>query len=103
MVRQRVRRGTVQVSVRVDREVTPDRYQLNTAVLAGYRRQLESLHDQLHVERAIRLESLLALPGVVDEHVDGVRGPRGGLAADGRDAATGARPISTTCGAKKAG
>jgi uncharacterized protein (TIGR00255 family) len=68
VVRQRVRRGTVQVSVRVDREVTPDRYQLNTAVLAGYRRQLESLHDQLHVERAIRLESLLALPGVVDEH-----------------------------------
>ena len=68
VVRQRVRRGTVQVSVRVDREVTPDRYQLNTAVLAGYRRQLESLNDQLHVERAIRLESLLALPGVVDEH-----------------------------------
>ena len=68
VVRQRVRRGTVQVSVRVDREVTPDRYQLNTAVLAGYRRQLESLSDKSHGERAIRLESLLALPGVVDEH-----------------------------------
>ncbi|MHB8968874.1 MAG: YicC/YloC family endoribonuclease [Pirellulaceae bacterium] len=67
VVRQCVRRGTVQVSVRVDREVTPDRYQLHTAVLAGYLRQLEGLRDELHLERTIRLEPLLALPGVVDE------------------------------------
>jgi uncharacterized protein (TIGR00255 family) len=69
VVRQRVRRGTVQVSVQVDREVTPDRFKLNTAVLAGYRRQLEELCDRLHVVESIRLEALLALPGVVDEHV----------------------------------
>jgi len=69
VVRQRVRRGTVQVSVQVDREVTPDRFKLNTAVLAGYRRQLEELCDKLHVVESIRVESLLSLPGVVDEHV----------------------------------
>jgi uncharacterized protein (TIGR00255 family) len=67
-VRQRIRRGTVQVSVQVEREVTPDRFKLNTAVLAGYRRQLEELCDKLHVVESIRVESLLALPGVVDEH-----------------------------------
>ncbi len=69
VVRQRVRRGTVQVAVQVEREVTPDRFKLNTAVLAGYRRQLEALCDTLHLGESIRLEALLGLPGVVDEHV----------------------------------
>ncbi|MHB8952794.1 MAG: YicC/YloC family endoribonuclease [Pirellulaceae bacterium] len=68
VVRQRVRRGTVQVSVRVDRQVTADRYQLNMAVLAGYRRQLEGLSEKVSGVGSIRLESLLVLPGVVDEH-----------------------------------
>ncbi len=71
VVRQRVRRGTVQVTVQVDREVAPDQYQLNTAVLAQYRRQLEELCDRLHIVESIRMESLLSLPGVVDEHMGG--------------------------------
>lgn len=66
IVRERVRRGTVQISVRVDQEVAPDRYRLNAAVLAGYRRQLEDLAGG---EYAPRWESLLALPGAVIEHV----------------------------------
>ncbi len=67
VVRRRVRRGTVQVSLRIDRDFTPDQYRLNGQVLAGYRRQLEGLCDTLHVAESIHLESLLALPGVIDE------------------------------------
>ncbi len=66
IVRERVRRGTVQISVRVDQEVAPDRYRLNAAVLAGYRRQLEELAGSNY---ASHWESLLALPGAVIEHV----------------------------------
>lgn len=67
VVRQHIRRGTVQVHVRVDREASPDDYQLNSAVLAGYRRQLEAVKEELHLLDALPLESLLLLPGVVDE------------------------------------
>ncbi len=67
VVRQQVRRGTVQVSLRLDRESTADEYKLNIPVLASYRKQLEKLYDQLHVSDTIHLESLLGLPGVVNE------------------------------------
>jgi uncharacterized protein (TIGR00255 family) len=67
IVRKHVRRGTIQVNVRIDREASADDYKLNTAVLAGYRSQLESLKTELHLLDALPLESLLALPGVVDE------------------------------------
>lgn len=66
LVRERVRRGTVQISVRIEQEVAPDRYRLNAAVLAGYRRQLEELAGP---QVAPQWESLLALPGAVIEHV----------------------------------
>ena len=66
-VRKSIRRGTVQVSVRIDRSSEADDYRLNGAVLIGYRNQLEKLFDQLHAPESIRLESLLALPGVVTE------------------------------------
>jgi uncharacterized protein (TIGR00255 family) len=68
MVRKSIRRGTVQVTVRMDRAAAADDYQLNGAVLIGYRNQLEQLFDQLHAPESIRLESLLALPGVISEN-----------------------------------
>src|SRR5688572_11005943 len=67
VVRQRVRRGTVQVTLRVDREPTPDDYVLNEVVLASYRQQLERMHERLHIAEIVRLETLLGLPGVVNE------------------------------------
>ena len=42
LVRQRIRRGTVQVQLQIDREPRPDDYRLNQAVLAGYLKQLET-------------------------------------------------------------
>ena len=67
VVRQQVRRGTVQVTVRVDRKPSPDDYELNQVVLASYRRQLEAMHEQMHISEPVRLETLLGLPGVVNE------------------------------------
>lgn len=66
-VRQQVRRGTVQVELRVERESTPDDYRLNETVLASYRNQLESIERYRKLTDPIRLESLLGLPGVVEE------------------------------------
>jgi uncharacterized protein (TIGR00255 family) len=67
LVRDQVRRGSVQVSVQIQRESTPDDYRLNEVVLASYRRQLEAIEQHLKWSEPIRLESLLGLPGVVDE------------------------------------
>jgi uncharacterized protein YicC (UPF0701 family) len=43
LVRQHIRRGTVQVNVQINREPQPDDYRLNEAVLSGYLRQLEAV------------------------------------------------------------
>jgi uncharacterized protein (TIGR00255 family) len=67
VVRQQVRRGTVQVTLRVDRQPSPDDYQLNEVVLTSYRHQLEKMHEHLHISDPVRLETLLTLPGVVNE------------------------------------
>lgn len=66
IVRRHIRRGTVQVSVKVAERASSGDYRLNVDVLAAYHRQLEELFDRLHVPDAVHLDSLLALPGVVD-------------------------------------
>ena len=68
LVRQHVKRGTVQVQIRVDRVRSSDEYRIDLAVLEGYRRQLES-HSALGSE-PIRLVELLSLPGIVDQDGD---------------------------------
>jgi len=63
LVRERVRRGTVQVSVRIERPKRAEDYRLNTVALASYRDQLRGLTGG----DAVDLGLLLALPGVVEE------------------------------------
>ncbi|WP_145095120.1 YicC/YloC family endoribonuclease [Anatilimnocola aggregata] len=69
LVRQQVRRGTVQLSLRVDRQASPDDYRLNAAVIAGYMRQLNALAKEGVGVEGVRADSLLQLPGVVCEPV----------------------------------
>jgi uncharacterized protein (TIGR00255 family) len=71
VVRQQTKRGTIQVSVKIDRAVSPEDYRLNVTVLDGYRRQLESLYADWQVTEPVRLDAMLLLPGIVDE--DGSR------------------------------
>ncbi len=65
LVREHVRRGTVQLSVRVERPKRPEDYRLNTVALASYRDQLQSLHGE--GSPPIDLATLLVLPGVVED------------------------------------
>ena len=67
IVRQHVRRGALQVNLRIDREPTADDYRLNEAVLKGYVAQLQLLTGQTFSLGQIPLASLLTLPGVVRE------------------------------------
>ena len=65
VVRKKIRRGTVQVTVRVDRARSADDYRINLDVLASYRRQLEAASRRWQQDYRVPLESLLPLPGVV--------------------------------------
>lgn len=67
LIRQQIRRGTIQVSVQINREARPEDYRLNQAVLVGYLRQLETALG-VSVSRDVgQLAPLLSLPGVVHE------------------------------------
>jgi uncharacterized protein (TIGR00255 family) len=70
IVRQHVRRGTIQVNLQIDREPSAEDYRLNEAVLRGYLTQLERLIGKPPTSEGMSLSplaSLLALPGVVRE------------------------------------
>jgi len=62
LVRDRVRRGAVQVSVRVERPRRASDYRLNAEALAGYREQLERLGGG-----PVAITDLLGLPGIVED------------------------------------
>lgn len=66
-VREQIKRGTFTLSLRVDRLESADAYSLNSNVLDAYRRQLDELQAQWGLTRAVSLDSLLQLPGVVRE------------------------------------
>jgi uncharacterized protein (TIGR00255 family) len=71
LVRKHVHRGTVQVSLKIDRQATAEDYRLNQVVLAGYLRQLEAARAPGISAAGIHVEALLALPGVVQEPTAG--------------------------------
>jgi uncharacterized protein (TIGR00255 family) len=66
VVRDIVRRGTVQVNLRVDRQASPEDYRVNILVLESYRSQLESFLRQQGSSDSVGLEALVQLPGVID-------------------------------------
>jgi uncharacterized protein (TIGR00255 family) len=67
VVREQIKRGTVQVNLWVERQTSPDDYSVNAAVLESYRRQLQDLLARWNTKRDVPVESLLMLPGVVVE------------------------------------
>ncbi len=74
LVRESVRRGTIQVSLRVDKPRRAEDYRLNLIALGSYRSQLASLSGKAgdHVDVA----SLLGLPGVVESRRESDNDPR---------------------------
>lgn len=67
VVRRHVRRGTVQLDLRIDREATAEDFRLNETALASYQTQLASISEKLNVGSQASMDALLVLPGVVDE------------------------------------
>jgi uncharacterized protein (TIGR00255 family) len=65
LVREKIRRGAVQISVRVERPRQAEDYRLNAVALASYRDQLKALQGP--EQGPVDLGILLALPGVVEE------------------------------------
>ena len=65
LVRETVRRGTVQLVLRIERPRKPDDYRLDMVALASYRDQIAAL--QTDSAQTIDLAPLLLLPGVVEE------------------------------------
>ena len=65
LVREQVRRGSVQVSLRIDRPKRPDDYRINLVALSSYRDQLKGLRGL--DDPPVDFGALLALPGVVDD------------------------------------
>ncbi|NIL97428.1 MAG: YicC family protein [Planctomycetales bacterium] len=67
LVRQHVKRGTVQVNVRIQNPSTPDQFRINEEVLDGYRQQLQKVQQRWQGSEPLTLDALLLLPGVVDD------------------------------------
>ena len=76
-VRECIRRGTVQLNLRVDRRAATDDYRINTDVLENYRRQLHEYTGRQEWSDPVDLQMLLSLPGAVDEHSGTDYDPRG--------------------------
>ncbi len=66
-VRRVIHRGTIQITLRVERLRTAEDYRLNIDVLERYRNQLEELKRRWDLKEDISLKSLLPLEGVVYE------------------------------------
>lgn len=62
LVREAIRRGTVQLNVRIDRRREANDYRINNDVLLGYQEQLSQLGG-VHSQPTI--DKLLSLPGVI--------------------------------------
>jgi uncharacterized protein (TIGR00255 family) len=65
LVRETIRRGTVQLLLRVERPRRPEDYRLNAVALASYRDQLLTLPNMQ--PGSFDVSALLVLPGVVEE------------------------------------
>lgn len=66
-VREHIKRGTVQINLRVDRQSSPEDFSINAAVLDSYRQQIQNLQTRWKAPHAVPIENLLLLPGVVNE------------------------------------
>ena len=66
VIRERIRRGTVNVNLKVDRRRHSDDYHINAEVLKGYLRQLKEIGEDAAAQQ-VSLTAMLALPGVIEE------------------------------------
>jgi uncharacterized protein (TIGR00255 family) len=67
VVREYVRRGTVNVNIRIRHMSAAEDYRLNTEVLEKYIDQLQKISAKRNFDERLRLEPLAGLPGVIEQ------------------------------------
>jgi uncharacterized protein (TIGR00255 family) len=69
VVRRIVKRGTLQIQLRVERQASPQDFRINGVALASYVQQIRSISAQMGLvdQGAVMLSQALTLPGVVPE------------------------------------
>lgn len=67
LVRQHVRRGTVQLNLHVHHTSTSDDYRVNADVLSAYVAQAQQVASSAGIDGNISIGQLLSLPGVIDD------------------------------------
>lgn len=72
VIRKSVRRGTIQVTVRCERQYAPQDFRINSTALKSYISQLQQASTELGMQDRtdVLLGQVLALPGVVPEPGD---------------------------------
>ncbi|MFP6621273.1 MAG: YicC/YloC family endoribonuclease [Pirellulaceae bacterium] len=67
LIRQTVRRGSVNLSLKLDRASSRESAHVNVATLSRYRQQLAAMEGADSLDLAAILPALLQLPGVIDD------------------------------------
>ena len=70
MTRKHINRGTVTINLRVKSDATADKYRIDTSVLESYVKQIREMSGQIGIAETPHLDSVLQLPGVVQENSD---------------------------------
>lgn len=70
MTRKHINRGTVTINLRVKSDATADKYRIDTSVLESYIKQIREMSGQIGIPETPHLDSVLQLPGVVQENTD---------------------------------
>lgn len=70
LVRKTLRRGSLQLSVRLSAGLADNRFQVQESAVAGYIHQCQTLGTKLGVDGHVSLRDLLPLPGVISERRD---------------------------------
>lgn len=82
LVRQNVRRGSLNLNVFVSRVAQASDYRLEEVAIASYYSQCQTIAAQLGIDSQVTLGQLLALPGVVAERESQEREPSEELARE---------------------
>lgn len=67
LLRESLKRGTVQVQLQIHRQPQPDDYQINVIALRTYHEQLRQLSTDEGLPSDITMSTLLTLPGVAED------------------------------------
>jgi uncharacterized protein (TIGR00255 family) len=70
-VREKLERGSVSVSASIEREAAAGAARVNVEIARRYQKLLGSLSKDLGLEGGIRIDTLIALPGVIGTGEDG--------------------------------